>query len=43
MAPVGMEFGSSDFEWLMHASINDLKAGKLNPYKFGKSKKKAST
>lgn len=30
MAPVGMEFGSPDFERLMHASIDDLKAGKVN-------------
>lgn len=43
MAPVGMEFGSPDFERLMYASSNDLKARKVNPGKFGKSKKKTSS
>lgn len=43
MAPVGIEFDSPGFERLLHASINDLKAGKVTPYKFGKSPKKPST
>lgn len=36
MAPVGLEFGSPDFQKLMHESIDDLKRGKVKPYKFGK-------
>lgn len=36
MAPVGMEFGSPDFERLMRESMNDLKAGKVKSYKFAK-------
>ncbi len=43
MAPVGMEFGSPDFERLMYESVDDLKARKVNPGKFGKSKKKPSS
>lgn len=37
MAPVGMEFGSPDFERLMRESMNDLKDGKVKPYNFGKN------
>jgi hypothetical protein len=36
MAPVGWEFGSPDYERLLNASLNDLKNGKVAPYKFGK-------
>ncbi len=43
MAPVGMELGSPGFERLLRASLNDLKAGKVIPYKFGTSPKKPST
>jgi len=32
-----MEFGSPDFERLMRESMNDLKEGKVKPYKFGKN------
>lgn len=37
MTPVGMEFGSPDFERLMRESMNDLKEGKVKPYKLGKN------
>lgn len=37
MVPVGMEFGSPDFERLMRKSMKDLKNGKVKPYKFGKN------
>jgi hypothetical protein len=36
-APVGLEFGSPDFERLMQKSTKDLKKGNLKPYKFGKN------
>jgi hypothetical protein len=36
MVPVGMEFGSPDFERLMDESIKDLKDGNVGRYKFGK-------
>lgn len=37
MVPVGMEFGSLDFERLMRKSMKDLKNGKVKSYKFGKN------
>jgi hypothetical protein len=36
MAPVGMEFGSSDFDQLIRKAVKEVKKGKLKPYKFGK-------
>ena len=42
MVPVGMEIGSPDFESLMRESMNDLKEGKVKPYKFGKKVPPAS-
>lgn len=36
MVPVGMEFGSPDFERLLNESIKDLKNGNVGRYKFGK-------
>lgn len=37
LTPVGVEFGSPDFERILRESMNDLKDGKVNPYKFGKN------
>jgi hypothetical protein len=47
MAPVGREFGSPDYERLMQqdferairAGIEDVKNGRIKPYKFGKTQK----
>lgn len=39
---MGVEVGSLDFERLIHASIDDLKAGRVNPYNSGKTKEKPS-
>ncbi|MDO8455316.1 MAG: hypothetical protein Q7T07_00175 [Burkholderiaceae bacterium] len=36
MAPLGMEFGSPDFERLIRESMKDVKNGKVKPYKFGR-------
>ena len=47
MAPVGREFGSPDYERLMRedferairASMEEVRNGKMKPYKFGNSLK----
>lgn len=36
MAPVGMEFGSPEFEKQIRKALKEVKKGKLKPYKFGK-------
>lgn len=42
MVPVGMEFGSPDFESLMLESVRDLKEEKVTPDEFGKGVPPAS-
>lgn len=37
MAPVGMEFGTPDFERLIRKALKEVKKGKLKPYKFGRN------
>jgi len=36
MDPVGLEFGSPDFDRLIRESMKDVKNGRVKPYKFGK-------